>query len=77
MIRNICNRKKGWDYEMVISYTDLGGIFSPSLNYVIFKVYFDGKGISKRILGEIPSEEECLSMMCNTKEGFIRSQIKK
>jgi len=56
--------KKGWNYQ-----------YHKSLEYVLFIVKFDDKVISTRILDELPSEEECLSMMCDTKEEFLKKLL--
>lgn len=67
-----CNSKKGWNYTSEGFYK-LNDDLSSSLEYVLFNVLFDDKIISTRILDEHPSEEECISMMCNTKEDFLRN----
>jgi hypothetical protein len=72
----MCESKKGWNYQMEGNYK-LNDDLTSSLNYVLFNVLFDDKIISTRILDEFPLEEECLSMMCDTKEEFIRSLTKK
>lgn len=63
------NSKKGWNYQMEGNYK-LNDDLTSSLNYVLFNVSFDDKIISTRILDRFYTEEECISMMCNTKEEF-------
>ena len=70
-----CSSKNGWNYTSEGFYK-LNDDLTSSLEYVLFNVLFDDKIISTRILDEHPSEEECLSMLNDTKEDFI-SELQK
>ena len=70
-----CCDKRGWYYTISGKYEGKED-GTTRLEYVLFNVYFDDRNISTRILDEYPYEEECISMLNDTKGDFREKILK-